>query len=321
MWRTATVLPQAHPIPPNPTLDLPPAQPRVPSQGAIPANRVVRFNLNCAQAAALASRLIDTLEQNHENPTAVPPPYDYQGEFARVLAEGLSLTKAKVTEGLGLRSEGGPQRGQNRGGRPRPVPDARGSANLQQTQGHRSARRPTSPTPPGFEHNHGPAYIPFRIQENSREIPAHYIRAHLDMPNPFVEGRLSLDGPTYHSEIHAASIHDIDVPPPIIMADILWLLHTDYMGHDRMDEALSEIGDHLLIAEVNRYRRLERRRKGYQDSITRLEDQLFTTDVEWHMCVSRLEGARAMVRIQGKMQRNAQAFCLSPWSVERGRLP
>jgi hypothetical protein len=53
----------------------------------------------------------------------------------------------------------------------------------------------------------------------------------------------------------------------------------------------------------------------------RLEDQLFTTDVERRMCVSRLEGARAMVHIQGKMQRNAQAFRLSPWSVERGCLP
>jgi hypothetical protein len=105
------------------------------------------------------------------------------------------------------------------------------------------------------------------------------------------------------------------------MADILRLLHTDYMGHDRVDEALGEIGDRSLIAEVNHYCRLERKRKGYQDSITHIEDQLFTTDVEQRMCISRLEGARAMVRIQGEMQRNAQAFRLSPWSLERGRLP
>jgi hypothetical protein len=141
------------------------------------------------------------------------------------------------------------------------------------------------------------------------------------VPNPFVEGRLSLDGPTYHSEIHTTSVHDIDIPPPIITADILRLLHTDYMGHDHVDEALSEIGDHSLIAEVNHYHWLKRKRKGYQDSITRLEDQLFTTDVERRMCISRLEGARAMVRIQGKMQRNTQAFCLSPWSVECRLLP
>jgi hypothetical protein len=44
-------------------------------------------------------------------------------------------------------------------------------------------------------------------------------------------------------------------------------------------------------------------------------------DVEQCMCVSRLEGARALVRIQGKMQRSTQVFRLSPWSVERGHLP
>jgi hypothetical protein len=93
------------------------------------------------------------------------------------------------------------------------------------------------------------------------------------------------------------------------------------MGHNRVDEALGELGDRSLITKVNRYRRLERKHRLYQESITRLEDQLFMTDVEWRMCVSRLEGARALVRIQGKMQRSTQAFRLSPWSVERGRLP
>jgi hypothetical protein len=88
-----------------------------------------------------------------------------------------------------------------------------------------------------------------------------------------------------------------------------------------VDEALGEIGDQSLIAEVNRYRRLEHKRKSFQESIMRLEDQIFTSDVERRMCVSRLEAARAMVRIQGEMQRNQQVFRLSPWSVERGRLP
>jgi hypothetical protein len=93
------------------------------------------------------------------------------------------------------------------------------------------------------------------------------------------------------------------------------------MGHDCVDEALGELGDRSLIAKVNRYRRLERRRRSFQESITRIEDQLFTSDVERRMCVSRLEVARALVRIQGEMQRNQQAFRLSPWSLERGCLP
>jgi hypothetical protein len=126
----------------------------------------------------------------------------------------------------------------------------------------------------GFEHNQGLAFIPFRIRtDTSGETPARYIRAHLNAPNPFVEGRISLNGPTYHSKIHAAAIHDLDVPPPLITADILRLLDTDYMGHDRVDEALGEISDRSLQAEVNRYWRLERKRRSFQESIRRLEDQ------------------------------------------------
>jgi hypothetical protein len=282
---------------------------------------VARFNLSHAQATALATRLIDSLKQNHQNATEVPPAYDYREEVTRIIAEGLGIAPDVAAEGLGVRNQRGRRGGQGRGNRPQQVPDARRPANLQSTQERQPARRPTSPTPAGFEHNRGPAFIPFRIQENGCEMPAQYIRAHLDAPNPFVEGRLSMQGPTYHSEIHAAVIHDVDVAPPPITAELLQLLHTDYMGHNRVDEALGELGDRSLIAEVNCYCRLERRRRSFQESITRIEDQLFTTDIERRMCISRLEAARALVRIQGEMQRNQQSFRLSPWSLERGRLP
>jgi hypothetical protein len=236
-------------------------------QRSVPANGVARFNLNCAQATALAACILDALE-NNEDATPVPPPYDYGQEIANIVAAGLGIDPAIAAEGLGVQGRGGACRGEGRGGRPRPVSDAGHSANPQQAQGRRPARRPVSPMPPGFEHNRGPAFIPFRIQENGHEIPACFIHAHLDAPNPFVEGRLSLDGPTYHSEIHAQAIHDIDVPPPIITADILRLLHTNYMGHDCVDEALGEIGDRSLMAEVYRYRCLERKHKSFQESIT-----------------------------------------------------
>jgi hypothetical protein len=54
----------------------------------------------------------------------------------------------------------------------------------------------------------------------------------------------------------------------MITAKLLQLLQTDYMGHDRVDEALGEIGDHSLTAEVNRYRRLEKKHQAFQESIT-----------------------------------------------------
>jgi hypothetical protein len=282
---------------------------------------VARVNLNRAQATALASRLINALEDNQDAAT-IPPPYDFGEEILRIVAEGLGLEQAVVAEGMGVRTRGGRGQGRGRGNRPQPVPDARRPVHTQQAQGSWAARRPSSPVPAGFEHNRGPAYIPFCIQnEQGGDTLARYIRTHLDAPNPFVEGQLSLNGPTYHSEIHATTIVDIDVPPPPITADILWLLDTDYMGHESVDEAIGEIGNCSLRAEVNRYRRLEHKCKSFQESICRLEDQMFTADVERRMCVSRLEVARAMVRIQGSMQDNRQVFRLSPWSLECGCLP
>jgi hypothetical protein len=242
------------PVIPNPSLDLPPNPPRISVSGSVPPNGVVRFNLSHAQAMALATRLVNSLEQNHQDAAEIPPVYDYGEEFARVIAEGLGIAPEVAAEGLGVRNRRGRRGGQGQDNRPQPVPDARRPANPQPAQGRMPARRPSSPTPAGFKHNRGPAFIPFCMcKEHSGETPARYIHAHLDAPNPFVEGCLSLNGPTYHSEIHAAIIHDLDVPPPPITADILRLLDTDYMGHERVDEALGELGDHSLQVEVNRY--------------------------------------------------------------------
>jgi hypothetical protein len=103
------------PVIPNPSLDLPPAQPRVPVSGSVLAHRMARVNLNRAQATALETNLINALK-NNENPGAVLPPYDYRGEITRILAEGLGLDQVVLAEGLGLRGRGGLHRGQDRGG-------------------------------------------------------------------------------------------------------------------------------------------------------------------------------------------------------------
>jgi hypothetical protein len=103
------------PILPNPSLDLPPAQPRAPVSGPVPTHRMARVNLNCAQATALAANLISALENNQDS-GAIPPPYDYGEEIARILAEGLGLDQVVVAEGLGVRGRGGQRGGQGQGG-------------------------------------------------------------------------------------------------------------------------------------------------------------------------------------------------------------
>jgi hypothetical protein len=133
---------------------------------------MARFNLSRAQATALATRLVDSLEQNHQDAAEVPPAYDYGEEFARIIAEGLSIVPEVTAEGLGIRNRRGRRGSQGQGNQPQQVPDARRPANPQPTQERQPARRPTSPTPVGFEHNRGPAFIPFHIHENGRETPA-----------------------------------------------------------------------------------------------------------------------------------------------------
>jgi hypothetical protein len=194
------------PIIPNASLDLPP---RLPLRATIQPDGVARVNLNRAQATALASHLITVLE-DHQDAAPVPPVYDYGEEVVRIVAEGLGIDPVVAAEGMGVRTRGG----RGRGNGPQPVPDARRPTHTQQAQGPRAPRRISSPVLAGFEHNRGPAFIPFRIRnEHGGETPACYIHAHLDAPNPFVEGRLLLNGPTYHSEIHAASVVDVDTPP------------------------------------------------------------------------------------------------------------
>jgi hypothetical protein len=103
------------PFIPNPSLDLPPNPPRISLSGSVPPDGVARFNLSCAQATALAARLVDSLEQDHQDTTAVLPAYDYGEEFARIVAEGLGIAPDIAAEGLGVQHRRGRCGGQGRG--------------------------------------------------------------------------------------------------------------------------------------------------------------------------------------------------------------
>jgi hypothetical protein len=96
------------PVIPNTTLDLPP---RIPVRAPVPANGMARFNLSRVQATALAGRLVDALDQNGQDATTVPPPYNYGLEFANIIAEGLGIPPAVAAEGLGV--QGGRRQRQN----------------------------------------------------------------------------------------------------------------------------------------------------------------------------------------------------------------
>jgi hypothetical protein len=112
------------PVIPNPSLDLPPNPPRITVSGSVPPNSVARFNLSRVQAMALATSLVDSLNQDHQNTPTIPPAYDYGEEFAQIVAEGLGIAPDVAAKGLGVHNRRGRRSGQARGNRPQPVPDA-----------------------------------------------------------------------------------------------------------------------------------------------------------------------------------------------------
>jgi hypothetical protein len=75
-------------------------------RASVQSDGMARINLNCVQATALASRLVDALK-NHQDTTEIPPAYDYGEEIACIVAEGLGIEQATAAEGLGVRARRG----------------------------------------------------------------------------------------------------------------------------------------------------------------------------------------------------------------------
>jgi hypothetical protein len=155
------------PIISNPSLDLPPNPPRITVSGSVPTNSVARFNLSRAEATVLAARLTSSLGEDHQDAAPVPPVRDYQEEFAQIVTKSLGISATTAAEGLGLRSQRGQRGGQGRGNQSQPISNNERPRHTQPTQSRQDARRPALPTPPGFEHNRGPAFIPFRIRTDT----------------------------------------------------------------------------------------------------------------------------------------------------------
>jgi hypothetical protein len=183
----------------------------------------------------------------------------------------------------------------------------------------RARRNPLSPSSQGYKLNRGVNYISCNVIDRfGWEVPARFIRPHLNVDNPYVEAHMEMDGPVYCGEIHATPVNDRDDTHPELTNEMLRMLEPGY--HDRMavEDALGRVGDRSLGAEVTRWNALKKKVKRIQDQIREHEDQLFALSVDQRACRSRLEDARVISRLQEEMRRDRQVYPLTPWSVEHG---
>jgi hypothetical protein len=191
--------------PPDPTHTSPSPLP-IPPRPTSP-RRVGQIELNREQAKALVARLAASLDTHRENSIAIQgerePPPEYpagsRGVDPELAAQGVKVLDVPVG------------RRQNRGrGRPGPVHNNRpGNDSHPAPANERAQRNPLSPSSQGYELNRGVNYISCNILNRfGQEVPAHFIKPHLNVDNPYVEARLEMDGPVYCGEIHATPVND-----------------------------------------------------------------------------------------------------------------
>jgi hypothetical protein len=171
----------------------------------------------------------------------------------------------------------------------------------------------------GYELNRGVNYISCNILDHfGREVPAWFIKPHLNVDNPYVEARLEMDGPVYCSEIHATPVNNQDDAHPELTNESLQMLEPGYRDRNAVKDALGRVGDQSLGAEVTRWNVLKKKVKHIQDQIRECKDQLFALSVDQRACRTRLEEARVISRLQEEMCRDRRVYPLTPWSVECG---
>jgi hypothetical protein len=137
--------------------------------------------------------------------------------------------------------------------------------------------------------------MPFNIlNEQGVETPARYVRVHLEVPNPFAEAQMSMHGPIYQGEIHAAPVNDTETPAEELTAQRICILGDDYCYQAVVNEVVDRIGDRSLKAEVRHYRGLKVKAVGFQEQIRRIEDQLFAVQMDQCANWDQLQDARGI---------------------------
>ena len=272
------------PTPPSPS-PLPirprPVQPR----------SVVNVNLNRAEAARLVDRLSTLIQEDDENTDPLLPAYT-------------------------------PQRVGIRGGRQSRGVDTTTNAraiHIPRPHNERPARS-SSPTPLGFEHNRGAAFIPFNITDRQgREVPARYIQVHMTADDPYVLARATITGPIYEGQLHATPVNDVDTLTEPLTDVAMHMFAANFPGRQFVDQAVANIGDCTLTAELKRQWWYAAQIEEAGRERERLERQVFQLGLEQGMSHNRLQEARAGDQIAEEMMRDTRRYTDVPVPQQQRR--
>jgi hypothetical protein len=135
--------------------------------------------------------------------------------------------------------------------------------------------------------------------------------------NPVVWGCMYKGGVVYQGDVHATPDRDHS-PTPDYTNEQLLRLRSDYQLRHEVDEALEQIGDKSLSAEVARFRGMMDRIQRIQKEIWDKEDELYClANTNWKS-VRRLAEAHALARIAEEEMISNGLMIITPWVMERG---
>jgi hypothetical protein len=182
----------------------------------------------------------------------------------------------------------------------------------------RAMHRSLSPTPDGFVRNRGQHYIPLRIPTTNGRgtATAKWIRVCMGV-NPVAWGCMYKGGVVYQGDVHAAPDHDHG-PTPDYTNEQLLRLCSNYRLHHEVDEALMQIGDQSLAAEVARYRTTMGSIQRIQKEIHEKEDELYCLANTNCKSVGRLAAAHALAHIAKEEMISNGLMVITLWVMERG---
>jgi hypothetical protein len=181
-----------------------------------------------------------------------------------------------------------------------------------------AARRSLSPTPDGFVRNCGQNYVPLHIPTtNGRGVAiAKWVKVRMGV-NPTAWGCMYKGGVVYQGDVHATPDHNHG-PTPDYTNEQLLRIRSDYRLRHEVDEALVQIGDQSLTAEVTRYRSTIDGMQRIQKEIRDKEDELYClTNTNWKS-VGRLAEAHALARIAEEEMISNGLMIITPWVMECG---
>jgi hypothetical protein len=125
-------------------------------------------------------------------------------------------------------------------------------------------------------------------------------------------------GVVYQGDVHVSPVRDRGATPDYNNEQLL-RLRSDYQLCHEVDEALEQLDDKSLSAEVARYRGMMEGMQWMQREIRDKEDELYCLANPNRKSVGRLAEAHALVRIAEEEMISNRLMVITLWVMERGR--